>query len=215
MWNERQSRNDTSPFLPARVVLTALALVLVQPALQGCAPAVVAGIAVGASVVHERRDAGTVWEDEQIELQAMADFHNDPTLKKQARVSITSYNHVALLTGQARTEEVRQRAADKVSRLPKVRRVVNEISVGPFASLARESEDTLITSRVKFELTHIDLPGFDPTRVKVVTEAGVVYLMGLVSTEEAEASVEKARYVSGVQKVVKIFEYVVPQPHAA
>jgi osmotically-inducible protein OsmY len=86
--------------------------------------------------------------------------------------------------------------------------VVNEVSIGPSASIARESEDTLITSKVKFALTKIDRPDFDPTRVKVVTETGIVYLMGLLTPEEAEAVVSKARYVGGVEKVVKIFEYI-------
>jgi osmotically-inducible protein OsmY len=176
---------------------------------------VVTGVAVGASVIHDRRDATTVLDDQRIELQAMADFFNDPKINSRSRISATSYNHVVLLTGQAETDEVRQLSAEKASRLPKVRRVVNEVSIGPSASLARQSEDTLITSRVKFDLTHIDLPGFDPLRVKVVTEDGIVYLMGLVSAEEADAAVEKARYVPGVEKVVKVFEYVNPSPPGA
>jgi osmotically-inducible protein OsmY len=189
--------------------------VLAQPLLQGCAPAVVTGIAVGASVIHDRRDATTVIDDQRIELQAMADHFNDPELNSRSRISATSYNYVVLLTGQAQTDEIRQRSAEKVSRLPKVRRVIDEVSLAPSASLARQSEDTLITSRVKLELTSIDLPGFDPMRVKVVTEDGIVYLMGLVSAEEADAAVEKARYVPGVKKVVKVFEYINPSPPQA
>jgi osmotically-inducible protein OsmY len=189
--------------------------VLAQPLLQGCAPAVVTGIAMGASVIHDRRDATTVIDDQRIELQAMADHFNDPELNSRSRISATSYNYVVLLTGQAQTDEIRQRSAEKVSRLPKVRRVIDEVSLAPSASLARQSEDTLITSRVKLELTSIDLPGFDPMRVKVVTEDGIVYLMGLVSAEEADAAVEKARYVPGVKKVVKVFEYINPSPPQA
>jgi len=203
----------TAPFL-SLAVFGALFLTLLQPLLQGCGPALVAGVAVGASVVHDRRDATTVIDDQQIEIQAMVERMNDHELGAQGDISITSFNRVVLLTGQVRSPELSERFAEKVSRLPKVKRVVNEIGVGPDASLKREGEDTLITSRVKLSLTGIDLPGFDPTRVKVVTEMGVVYLMGLVSQEEAEAAVERARYVPGVNKVIKIFEYVEPDPAA-
>ena len=212
MWNKRQARCTSSGLPSTRIALAGLVFALSQPLLQGCAPAVVTGVAVGASVIHDRRDATTVVDDQRIELQAMADYFNDPKIGNRSRISATSYNYVVLLTGQAETDEVRQIAADKVSRLSKVRRVVNEVSVGPSASLTWQSEDTLITSRVKLDLTRIDLPGFDPLRVKVVTEDGIVYLMGLVSEEEADAAVEKARYVPGVKKVVKVFEYVNSSP---
>jgi len=208
MHTERKPSRDTRVYAAQKAALAALLLVAAQPLMQGCGPAVVAGIAVGASVVHDRRTATTVYEDQQIELQAAAEHFKDPNLRAHSRISVTSYNHVVLLTGQADTEEIRQLFAERVSRLPEVRRVVDEVSVGPFASLASESEDALITSRVKFDLTQIDVSGFDPTRVKVVTEAGIVYLMGLVTPAEADAAVEKARYVPGVRKVVKVFEYI-------
>ena len=215
-----RNEHHTRPAHPARVTVPAvlaagLLAVSSLPLLQGCAAAVVAGIAVGAGVAHERRDAKTVLDDQQIEVQAMAAEFNDPDIRAKSSISATSYNHVVLLTGQADTEEISQRFADKVSRLPGVRRVINEVTIGPSADLTRESQDTVITSQVKFALTKVDLPGFDPTRVKVVTEMGVVYLMGLVSAQEADAAVEKARYVSGVKKVVKVFEYVEPTPASA
>ncbi|MGA7982082.1 MAG: BON domain-containing protein [Chromatiaceae bacterium] len=189
-----------------------LVVSLVVPLLNGCAPVVVTGAAVGVSVVHDRRTPGTVLDDEHIELQGWGLLNDHPDIREHSRIAVTSYNLVVLLTGQAETQEIRDRFAELVSRLPKVKRVVNEVTIGPSESLANEGEDALITSRVKLALVGIKLPHFDLTRIKVVTEAGVVYLMGLVTPAEAEATVAKARYVPGVKRVVKVFEYIQPPP---
>lgn len=212
MWNDRH----TPSRIPHRFGLPALlALFLTIPLLQGCGAAIVTGIAVGASVLHDRRDRETVLEDQNIQLQAMQIPTDNPDVKADCSIGVTSYNLVVLLTGQCGTQQAADRFAEKVSGLPKVRRVVDEVAIGPISSLGRESEDMLITSRAKFAITQVDLEGFDATRVKVVTEAGVVYLMGLLTQEEADAVVEKVRYVSGVKKVIKIFEYYEPPPAAA
>jgi osmotically-inducible protein OsmY len=178
--------------------------------LQGCVPMALTGAGLGAAVVHDRRTTGTVLDDEHIELEGAELLHNHPDISEHSRIAVTSYNLVALLTGQAETRQISDRFAELISRLPKVRRVMNEVTVGPVESFARESEDAFITSRVKLALLGVKLPKFDPTRVKVVTESGTVYLMGLVTRAEAEATVEKARYVPGVNQVVKIFEYIPP-----
>ena len=86
--------------------------------------------------------------------------------------------------------------------------MVNEIQVGPSSTLAQNSNDSYITSKVKMKMFDIEIPNFDPTRVKIITEMGTVYLMGLLTHQEADAVVEKARYVKGVARVVKVFEYV-------
>ncbi|MCG6896626.1 MAG: BON domain-containing protein [Thiocapsa sp.] len=177
--------------------------------LQGCGPLLVGGAAVGAaSAVHDRRTYDAFIDDQQIELAAMSALLNDPRAAQASRISVTSYNRKVLLTGQADTDEVAERASSLVSRLPKVQRVIDEIVVGSRLSLARETEDGYVTSRVKAALIDVALPGFDPTRVKVVTEDGTVYLMGILSPAEADAATEKVRYVPGVKSVVKIFEYV-------
>jgi osmotically-inducible protein OsmY len=199
---------------PRRSLALLLALALIAPLLHGCAAVLVAGAAAAsAAVVHDRRDYTRLLEDQDIELKAMQILNDNPDIKDQSRIGVTSYNLVVLLTGQAETQDAAARFADKVSRLPKVRRVVDEITVGPYAGLLQESEDTLLTSRVKVAISGVDVPGFDATRVKVVTESGIVYLMGTVTPAEADAAVEKARYVSGVTKVIKVFEYI--QPPAA
>ena len=123
-------------------------------------------------------------------------------------VNITSYNGVVLLTGQAPTETLRQQAQDIVAATEKVRAVHNEMTIAAPNSLLTRSSDTLITAKVKTALFNIKgLDDFDPTRVKVVTEDGIVYLMGLVYHREGDAVTEEARKVGGVMKVVKVFEY--------
>lgn len=209
MWNKLRNRPPRPIGILTRPALsTALLLCLAGPLLQGCTVLAVGGVAAGASVVHERRDSLTVLEDEHIELSAGQLLRDNPNIDKHSRIAVTSYNHLVLLTGQAENQEISDRFAEKVARLPKVEKVVNEVTIGPSASFTRESEDTLITSKVKIALTKVDIPGFDPTRVKVVTEEGTVFLMGLVYPREGEAAAEKARYVSGVHKVIKVFEYI-------
>jgi osmotically-inducible protein OsmY len=192
-----------------------VALVAVAALLQGCAPAAVMGAAYGASVVHERRSASTVLDDEMIEIKAKHLFFQTPEVEQASRISITSYNYWVLLTGQADNDEVSRRFAELVSRIPKVAKVYNEVQVGPRISLAQESEDALITSRAKVAIGGgMGIKGFDATRVKIVTENGVVYLMGLVTREEADATTEVVRRLPGVVRVVKMFEYIEPKRDA-
>jgi osmotically-inducible protein OsmY len=179
--------------------------------LQGCAPAAVVGTAYGASVVHERRSAATVLDDEVIELKAKHLYLQNPAIDQASRISVTSYNYAVLLTGQADSAEVSREFAQLVSRLPKVRKVYNEVQVGPRISLMQESEDALITSRAKIAIGGgRGIKDFDATRVKIVTEDGVVYMMGLVTREEAETATDIVRRLPGVTRVVRMFEYIGP-----
>ncbi len=174
----------------------------------GCAPVVVGGAATGAAVAHDRRTAGTVLEDQSIELKALARLREDPEIRDQAHINVTSYNLIVLLTGETPTEAMRHRAAEIVRGIDRVRQVHNELRVAAPSSMMSRSSDTLITAKVKTALFGVKgVEGFDPTRVKVVTENGTVYLMGLVRRVEADAAAEAARTVSGVQRVVKLFEY--------
>ena len=175
--------------------------------LQACAPVVVGGAAVGASVLHDRRPAKVVLTDEQNELRVYSRIGEEQELAEQTSVGVTSYNAVVLLTGQAQTPRQKARVEEIAAAVPDVKRVVNEIQISNGASLVSESHDVYLTSRVKLALFDLDLPDFDPTRVKVVTEQDVVFLMGLVTPQEADAVVEKVRYVDGVKRVVKVFEY--------
>jgi len=175
--------------------------------LQGCAPVIVGGAATGVSTLHDRRSAGTVLDDQAIELKAMNLLNKTKDLKERNNFTATSYNKVVLLTGQAASERDRRRYEELIRSIEGVRRIVNEIQIGANATLSEHTKDAYITSKVKLELFKIKLPDFDPTRVKVVTEKGVVYLMGLLRPNEADAVVEKVRFISGITQVVKVFEY--------
>lgn len=203
------------PSLPPtrlKVALTLWILIAALPLLQGCAPAAVVGTAYGASVLHERRAASAVLDDEVIELKAKHLYFQTPAVEQASRISVTSYNYRVLLTGQADTREAKDEFARIVSRIPKVVQVYDEVRVGPRISLTQESEDALITSRAKIAIGGgKGVAGFDATRVKIVTEDGVVYLMGLVTQEEADTASDTVRRLPGVQRVVRMFEYIEPQ----
>ncbi|MDV3237397.1 MAG: BON domain-containing protein [Gammaproteobacteria bacterium] len=189
---------------PFALMLAAAALGLAQ----GCAPVVIGGAATGVTVAHDRRTAGTFVEDQTIELKANAALRDDPDLSTQAHLNVTSFNMIVLLSGEAPSEALRQRAGELVSNVEKVRRVHNEVLVAAPSSVMTRSSDTLITARVKTALFGIKgMEDFDPTRVKVVTENGTVFLMGLLTRAEADAAARAASGIGGVQRVVKLFEY--------
>ena len=173
--------------------------------LQSCAPIVIGGAAVGASVATDRRTAGVYVGDQEIELRAISRLR-ESFPQKTDRISTTSYNRQVLLTGQVPDEATRARATDVVREIPDVRTVFNELSVSGVTSFTSGANDVSITSKVKTRLLRDDrVPG---TKIKVVTEAAVVYLMGLVTQAEAEAATEIARTTAGVTKVVTLFEYI-------
>lgn len=187
------------------------AATLLSSLTQGCGPTIVAGTTYGAAVLYDRRDDRTVLDDEVIEFQARDAYLKNPAISEHSQLKVTSYNHVALITGQAETAQIADRFAHLVSQVPKVRQVHNEAEIAPKVSVQQLATDAYLTSRAKLAVQSIDLPGFDALRVKIVTENGVVYLMGLVTPEEADATAEKIRRIPAVNRVVKIFEYVESQ----
>ena len=141
-------------------------------------------------------------------LKAAAAFSNDADIGEQTHINVTSFNNVALMTGEAPTADLRERAELIVAGIENVRQVYNEIIIAAPSSLGSRSTDTWITTKAKSAILGSDqLEAWDTTRIKVVTERGVVYLMGLVSRQEAEAATETIRRVGGVQRVVRLFEY--------
>lgn len=173
--------------------------------LQGCVALAAGGAAAGASAAVDRRTTGTLVEDEAIELKAVRAILSDKDLNSQAHLNVTSYNMVVLLTGETPTEELRQRAEQIVRGVEKVGAVHNEISIAAPSSMITRSSDTVITSKVKTKL--LADKNIEGVNIKVVTENGVVYLMGLATRAEAERATETARQTGGVQKVVKVFQY--------
>ncbi|MEZ5582443.1 MAG: BON domain-containing protein [Candidatus Competibacteraceae bacterium] len=178
--------------------------------LNGCAGLLMGGAAAGAIAVgHDRRTTGTIWEDQSIELKTYDALSKDPQLKGRSHINVTSYNTAVLLSGEVATPELAQRAGDIARQIEQVKYVHNELRVGPPSNLSSRSADTAITTAVKTSLFKVDgIRDFDPTRVKVVTERGEVYLFGLLTPREAEAVTNVVRQVNGVQKVVKLFEYI-------
>lgn len=174
--------------------------------LQGCAGALVAGGAAGASIAVDRRTAGTVVEDQAIEIKAINSIFGDKELADKARLNATSYNGILLLTGQAPTEELRERAVNRVTNIDKVKRVHNEITIGMPIPFQVNTRDSWITTRVKSTL--LGTKNIAANHIKVVTDSGVVYLMGLVTHTEADLASDLASHIDGVQRVIKIFEYI-------
>ncbi|HUT40930.1 MAG TPA: BON domain-containing protein [Gammaproteobacteria bacterium] len=189
-------------------ISTLLLISLALTTFYGCAPMVVGGAAASGSALHDRRTVGTFIDDEGIELKSRLAILENKELNSQIHINIISVNGVALMVGQAPTETLRQQAQGIVAATEKIRMVHNEMSIAAPNSLMTRSSDTLITAKVKTALFNIKgLDNFDPTRVKVVTEDGIVYLMGLLYRNEADAVSDQARQVSGVEKIVKVFEY--------
>ncbi len=172
--------------------------------LGGCAPVLVGGAATGAVVATDTRTAGSFLDDEGIEIKSTLAISDDPSLK-DVHVNVTSINGVVLLTGEAPTEAQRNKILEHVRVAPRVRRTVDEIRIAPPTAYSSRMSDTLITTKVKSKMLGDDK--LDSLRIKVITEYGVVYLMGLAKKEEAERAAELTRQVGGVQKVVKLFEY--------
>ena len=165
-------------------------------------------IALGAcSLFTPRRGFNRVLNDRNVQITAQHALDDDPQLSGRAHIGTSVYNGVLLLIGEASTEQVKERAEADVTGYEGVQRVVNLIDVMPLQSVGRTALDASLTARVKTSLLHIDLPGFDPGRVKVSTAHGKVYLMGLVSHKEADAVVNVVRDVAGVKKVIQVFEY--------
>jgi len=181
---------------------TALPLFLL---LQACVPAIVGGAAVGAGVAHDRRTLGAMIDDENIELKVAAKVGQDAELRKLVHVNVISMNGIVLLTGEAATTEARDQILTHTRSVNGVRRITNELKIAEPSSLGSRSRDSLITSAVKSRF--VVNKNLDPTRVKVVTESSVVYLLGLVTQAEGDLAAELAATIEGVGRIVKVFEY--------
>jgi len=184
-----------------------LPLLLAVPLLGGCAAAVVGGVATTAAVVHDRRTAGTFVEDQGIYFKAVSLRQQDAEIRQKSNIGITVYNMQVLLTGQAASDEISRRLANQIAQTPKVRKVYNEVVTAAEGTWTDAADDMYLTSKVKLSLFDVDIDGFDPTRVQVTTSLDTVYLMGLLTRDEAQAVTDKVRYLSGVKRVVALFEY--------
>ena len=174
--------------------------------LQGCAPVALTGAtAVAKSVVSDRRTAGTIVEDQAIEAKSRLALAGRKKLNDRVHINFTSFNTAVLVSGEAPTAEDRQAVIELVKEVEKVSAVHDEITIAAPSSILSRSADAVVTAKIKTKLTaETELSSL---HVKVVTENGVAYLMGLVNQEEGDIATEIARRTGGVQKVVKLFEY--------
>ena len=180
----------------------AVLLVALAPFLQSCIPVLVgAGVGTGVMVAEDRRTSATLVEDETIEFKSKSRIGEKYGGK--VNISVTSFNRYVLLTGQASNDEIKQDVTVLVLEVPNVRNVQNEVVVGGIVSTS--ASDSLLTSRVKGRLSQNKEVGI--SHVKVISENGTVFLMGLVTRAEAEAASQTAATTSGAQRVVKVFEY--------
>jgi len=187
-------------------IVTALLLVLAA-LLQGCAAVVVGAAAGGAMVAVDRRQPDVMATDERIEIQASSRISE--LFKDKGHINVTSFNRQVLLTGEAPTEALKQDAERAAATTPEVKNVINEMTIGPPTSFSQRSNDSYLTSVVKSRF--VTAQKFNPIHVKVITEAGTVYLMGMVTKREADDATQIARTTSGVKRVVRVFEYL-PDP---
>jgi len=191
--------------LPRSRTLALLALLALAPQLQGCVEMAVVGAGAAALAADDRRSLGAQTEDKEIDVRGESRVND--RFGDKVHINVTSYNRNVLLTGEAPDAGTKAQIERIVREIPNVRGVVNEIQIAGVSAYSARGNDSYLTSKVKARF--IDNGGsFSANQVKVVTEGSVVYLLGLVTRKEAEAAVEIARTTGGVQKVVRVFEYI-------
>jgi len=198
------TRESTRAFTraPIRALTRTFALTVLAATLAGCAPLILGGAMVGSGlVITDRRTTGIQVEDQSIEFKAAARVRELATL---GRVEVTSYNRIVLLTGEVPAAADRAAVERAVTAVENVRSVVNELAVADKPSLVARSSDAVLAGKVK--ATMVDTKDVQANAYKVVADRGVIYLMGRVTEREAQRGAEVARSVSGVQKVVRVFE---------
>ena len=180
--------------------------IIVMSQLMGCVPmAITSATATTASVLHDRRTMGSILDDKTIEFRAQVKIDSIPDVRNYSHVVITSYNNIVLLTGQVPYDSTKNELGDLVTNVSGVRRVFNEVHIGANNSLVQRSKDSWITTKIK--TAFLAQGHIDPTRIKVITENEVVYLLGLVDYQEAEIASDIAQKTGGVREVVRAFEY--------
>lgn len=181
-------------------------LIVAASLLSGCAAAVVTTAVVGTDMATDRRTSGIYIEDQNIELKASSAISDDEDLDDKTEISVTSYNRLVLLTGQAPTAVLKRRATDKVMSVDNVRKVHNEIRIKAPDSFMSSTNDAWITTKAKSQLfAEKDLSSH---HIKVITENGELFLMGLVTRAEAKKAIAVVREIDGVEAVIEVFEYI-------
>ena len=190
-----------------RLLALATAVGALSAAVSGCVPLVLGGAAVGGTMVAtDRRASSTLLDDQGIEMRVGRQIYD--AVSGSSHVNVTSWAGRVLLTGEVQTEQDKQRAEQVARGVANVREVINELGVMPSSGLGTRSSDSFVTSKVKSALA--GAANVSVKDVKVITERGTTYLMGRVTAAEAEAATEAVRTVGGVERVIRVFEYVTP-----
>ena len=187
-----------------KIVLSSLAAAAVMTTLSACAPLVVGGAVMTGMVVVDRRTSGIQLEDESIELRTAQGMRQN--LLDNAHVNVTSYNRQVLLTGEVSTAADKDKANKVAQSQENVKAVANELTVQPVSSLTQRSKDAIISGQIK--ALFVDAKDLQSNAFKVVTENGVVYMMGRVTSREAQRATDIARSISGVTKVVRVLDII-------
>ena len=173
--------------------------------LQGCAAAVVAGTASAVTAANDRRTIGSQIDDNNIEIKASIALSEVERIEKFANVDAVSVNGIVLLVGQVANEEMKNEAQRTIESVAGIRKIHNQIRIGSNIGITTQTHDSWLTSKVKAQL--LTAKDISSNNIKVVTENAEVFLMGLVSDSESTQAVNIARNVSGVERVIKVFEY--------
>lgn len=175
--------------------------------LSACVPValVAASATAGGAMVYDKRSMTTMAEDRDIVSTALKQMNDNPQLREQTHIDVSAFNGLMLLAGQAPTEDLRNQAYQIASNTPRVKRVYNEITIAPPTSTTTRTQDSWITTKVKSKM--LAEKGLHSSQIKVITENNVIYLMGIVTHKQADLAALVASQVSGVAKVVRIFEY--------
>lgn len=193
-----------------RVLIVISLLLLFGQLLSGCTAAVVGGAVAGTAIAMDKRTTGDYVEDQNIKTKFSHLYYQDEPLSQATHVNVTSYNRQLLITGEAPTEQQKQQLSVIASQIKNVRHYYNEVTIGSPSSYSTRSNDAYITSKIKTSVFS-NMKELDGAQVKVVTENGSVFLMGLVTRNQGEQITEIARKTRGVKRVVKLFEY--PNPN--
>lgn len=189
------------------LVLSGAVLAAALSSLSACAPLLVGGAVMTGVVATDRRTAGTQVEDESIELKVASAVRQD--LGDRVHLNVTSFNKKVLLSGEVRTAADKERAEKLAQSQENVQSVVNDLAVMPPSTFTQRSKDTVTTGQVK--AAFVDAKDLQVNAIKVVTERGVVYLMGRVTAREAKRATDITRGIGGVTKVVRVFEEISEQ----
>ena len=190
-----------------QTVVYGAALLASLVSLSACAPLIVGGAVMTGVMASDRRTTGTLVEDESIEIKVASAVRKE--MGDRIHLNVTSFNRQVLLSGEVRTAADKERAEKLAQSQENVNSVVNDLAVMPVSSLTQRSKDTVITGQVK--AAFVDAKDMQVNAIKVVTERGIVYLMGRVTSREAKRATDIARSIGGVTKVVRVFEEISEQ----